>query len=222
VERRSINLVALWCSDAREGISRVQVILEPCTRAGLEALAPVGRGWPRKGEVMKRRVCLVGGLAVLGTALALLGTALLSGETDPAERGRPRLATAFMGPYLGSGVAYARIRREIISPQFVTPVTLPTEGGDLSVSGPVACDRGETVRVRAVVFQEATGAFGEGRWEGACMGDVQAWTATAALLGTAQYTPGAARGCAWATTSSAGGATDTHHWCEDLDLEEGA
>jgi hypothetical protein len=87
------------------------------------------------------------------------------------------------------------------------------------MTGPMACDPGESWEVTATLVQE--GSRGGGRSEGACRGDVQEWVVRVAAEGDARFEAGAAQGCAVLRTLKDAAETDRHQWCNDIRLIAG-
>ena len=118
---------------------------------------------------------------------------------------------------LWAPAADALIRRRTITPEVDTGLPIRTDGRHVSVTGPMACDPGETWEVRATLTQG--GARGEGRNEGACRGEIQEWVVRVVAAGQAvRFDPGAARGCAVLRTIRDDAQTDRHEWCNDVVL----
>ncbi len=118
--------------------------------------------------------------------------------------------------FVGTDTAGAVIRRRTITPEVDTGLPIRTEGRQVSVNGPMACDTGESWEVRATLTQGSS--RGEGRSEGACRGEIQEWLVRVAAVGNATFEPGAARGCAVLRTLKDSTETDRHQWCNDIRL----
>ncbi len=113
--------------------------------------------------------------------------------------------------------ADAVLRRRTITPEVDTGLPIRTEGRHVSMTGPMACDPGESWEVRAELTQGP--ARGGGRSEGVCRGDVQEWVVRVAAEGpTTTFQPGEARGCAVLRTLRERAETDRHEWCNDIVL----
>ena len=117
---------------------------------------------------------------------------------------------------LGPDAADAIIRRRTITPEVDTGLPIRTDGRQVSVSGPMACDPGENWEVTANLVQE--GSRGGGRSEGVCRGDIQEWVVRVVADGDETFEPGAARGCAVLRTLRTAAETDRHEWCNDIKL----
>jgi hypothetical protein len=110
----------------------------------------------------------------------------------------------------------AIIRRRTITPEVDTGLPVRTDGHHVSMTGPMACDPGESWEVTADLTQ--SGARGGGRGEGVCRGDVQEWVVRVVGEGDARFRPGPARGCAVLRTLKDRAETDRHQWCNDIRL----
>jgi hypothetical protein len=127
------------------------------------------------------------------------------------------LAAVLIVGVLWAPAADALIRRRTITPEVDTGLPVRTDGRHVSVTGPMACDRGETWEVEATLTQG--GVRGTGRSEGTCRGDVQEWVVRAVAAGeAATFEPGAARACAVLRTLKDDAQTDRHQWCNDVVL----
>lgn len=113
--------------------------------------------------------------------------------------------------------ANAIIRRRTITPEVDTGLPVRTDGRQVSMTGPMACDPGENWEVRATLTEGS--ARGGGRSEGVCRGDPQEWVVRVTVDDpTARFEPGAASGCAVLRTVKDGAETDRHEWCNDIRL----
>ncbi len=117
---------------------------------------------------------------------------------------------------LGAPAADAVIRRRTITPEVDTGLPIRTDGRHVSVTGPMACDPGDSWEVQATLTQGRV--RGTGRSEGACRGDIQEWVGRVAGATAATFEPGAARGCAVLRTLRDDVQTDRHQWCNDVVL----
>lgn len=101
-----------------------------------------------------------------------------------------------------------------ITSNTIDPVTTMSKNGrHAAVSGPVACEAGERIRIRVTVDQASTGAHGQGISQAWCTGDVQQWSVQVHARGRAAFDEGSAEACAFATTRYRGTITDTQQWC---------
>jgi hypothetical protein len=126
------------------------------------------------------------------------------------------LVTLVLVGVSGMAPADAIIRRRTITPEVDTGLPIRTQGRQVSMTGPMACDPGETWEVRANLTQGRI--RGEGRSEGVCRGDIQEWVVRVAAQGDAAFEPGDARGCAVLRTLKDGAQTDSHEWCNEIRL----
>lgn len=117
---------------------------------------------------------------------------------------------------VSADAADAIIRRRTITPEVDTGLPIRTDGRQVSMTGPMACDPGEAWEVRANLTQGES--RGGGRSEGACRGDIQEWVVRVAADGDVVFEPGEARGCAVLRTLKEGAQTDSHEWCNDIEL----
>ena len=112
--------------------------------------------------------------------------------------------------------AGAIIRRRTITPEVDTGLPIRTDGRQVSMTGPMACDPGENWEVNGTLTQGRS--RGVGRGEGVCRGDIQEWVVRIAAEGEVRFEPGQARGCAVLRTLRSGAETDRHEWCNDIVL----
>ncbi|HEV3402539.1 MAG TPA: hypothetical protein VG078_12010 [Acidimicrobiales bacterium] len=126
------------------------------------------------------------------------------------------VAAAALLVALSPGPAGALIRRRTITPEVDTGLPIRTDGRQVSMTGPMACDPGENWEVNGTLTQG--GSRGVGRGEGACRGDIQEWVVRIAAEGAVRFEPGQARGCAALRTLRSGTETDRHEWCNDIVL----
>jgi hypothetical protein len=92
--------------------------------------------------------------------------------------------------------------------------TLSADGRRVAIGGPLACDAGERVTLRARVTQRRTGALAKGGFVDTCSGQVGRWEVRrATVVGRNRFRPGAAEGCALALTWQGDRVTDAHQWC---------
>ena len=110
----------------------------------------------------------------------------------------------------------AIIRRRTITPEVDTGLPIRTDGRQVSMTGPMACDPGDNWEVNGTLTQGRS--RGVGRGEGVCRGDIQEWVVRIAAEGEVRFEPGQARGCAVLRTLRAGAETDRHEWCNDIVL----
>lgn len=125
-------------------------------------------------------------------------------------------ATILLGTLLTASVS-AGVYINTIDP------TATLDNRHLEVTGPIGCDAGERLQIRATVTQRHTGAVAEGQTQLWCTGDrenntSQTWEVKATTRGRTTFDPGAATVCALAVTYDRGQATDSHQWCEDVNL----
>ncbi|HEX2043409.1 MAG TPA: hypothetical protein VHF24_12310 [Acidimicrobiales bacterium] len=133
--------------------------------------------------------------------LAVLSLALVAG-------------TVLFGALAGPSVAI--IRRRTITPEVDTGLPIRTDGRQVSMTGPMACDPGENWEVSGRLTQGVS--RGGGRSEGICRGDIQEWVVRVAAEGDVRFEPGPAQGCAVLRTLRNGVETDRHEWCNDIAL----
>jgi hypothetical protein len=126
------------------------------------------------------------------------------------------LVTGALLVALSHGPAGAIIRRRTITPEVDTGLPIRTDGRQVSMTGPMACDPGENWEVNGTLTQGAS--RGVGRGEGVCRGDIQEWVVRIAAEGDVRFEPGAARGCAVLRTLRNAAETDRHEWCNDIVL----
>lgn len=126
------------------------------------------------------------------------------------------LAATVLVVGLGWSPAHALIRRRTITPEVDTGLPIRTDGRQVSMTGPMACDPGENWEVSGTLIQG--GSQGRGRGEGVCRGDIQEWVVRIAAEGEAIFEAGAARGCAVLRTLKSTAETDRHEWCNDIVL----
>jgi hypothetical protein len=105
--------------------------------------------------------------------------------------------------------ADAAIRSNTIDPD----ATLKVHGRHAMVGGPIICDAGEQLRIHLTVWQESSGAYGEGRTQVWCTGELQQWSVRVVARGTTPFEAGAAEACAVGVTRHLGTTTDEHEWC---------
>jgi hypothetical protein len=107
----------------------------------------------------------------------------------------------------------------VISQNTIDPlVDLDGNGRRLSVTGPIACTRGDKLQLRVIVTQRSTGALAEGYFQGTCKGNLQRWSVEAITHGEAAFESGLAVASAVAVTRDRGRATDAHQWFADVTL----
>lgn len=104
--------------------------------------------------------------------------------------------------------AFALIRNNTIDPD----ATLFANGRQALVSGPIACDRGDHLRIQITVTQASTGAWGTGHSQVRCTGEVQEWTVRVIARGPITFGPGHADATAEGITRFRGSTTDSHVW----------
>jgi hypothetical protein len=126
------------------------------------------------------------------------------------------LATAVLVVGLGWSPAGALIRRRTITPEVDTGLPIRTDGRQVSMTGPMACDPGENWEVSGTLTQ--AGSQGRGRGEGVCRGDIQEWVVRIAAEADVTFKPGQARGCAVLRTLKNAAETDRHEWCNEIVL----
>ena len=119
-----------------------------------------------------------------------------------------------LGVIVGTAVLVEPVSAGITLNTIDPTATLRGNGHQVVVTGPIGCDRGETVEIRIVVTQEPTGATAEGSFHGRCSGDVQQWTVHAPTRNGPTLTAGSARVDAWAITRAKGELTTIppHTW----------
>ncbi|HEX6388925.1 MAG TPA: hypothetical protein VFZ89_05755 [Solirubrobacteraceae bacterium] len=110
----------------------------------------------------------------------------------------------------GSATALASLTTNTFDPS----AKLSANGREVSVGGPIACDAGERLTLRARVTQRKTGALATGGFVTICTGQVGRWEVPKAkALGRNRFRPGIAEGCALALTWMGDRVTDAHQWC---------
>jgi hypothetical protein len=105
--------------------------------------------------------------------------------------------------------ASSAIFKNTFNPQ----AALSADRQQVVVSGPVHCAESDTITIRVVVTQPATGVVATGEREAVCTGEEQEWSVTANVEGGALAEAGPAKGCAVAVTRDDLGVTDTRQWC---------
>ena len=93
-----------------------------------------------------------------------------------------------------------------------------TGGAAVTVSGPISCPTGDTVRLRATVSQLATGAVAEGFWSKSCTGKIQQWRMTAKVSDGTSFTAGCAHGTGLAIVRRSGKPVTASQWLSALTL----
>ena len=115
---------------------------------------------------------------------------------------------------VGSGVvAGAAIAGGTIQ-TFDLTAELSADGRRMSIGGPLTCDAGERITLRARVTQRQTGALGTGSFVDTCTGEAGRWEVPRLkAIGRNRFRAGAAEGCAIALTRRGDRVTDAHQWC---------
>jgi hypothetical protein len=99
------------------------------------------------------------------------------------------------------------------------PVGVLTKGGRaVRVSGPIGCDAGDNVRIRATVSQVSTGAVAEGVWSKRCTGTELHWHITAIVTDGVRFTAGSAEGVGLAIIRRQGTPGSAVQWLRGLTL----
>jgi hypothetical protein len=130
------------------------------------------------------------GSPVGGACTPTKGTAFQAGLEEPSEKFTSAL-TAF------------------------DPLALVSRGGrSLHISGPLTCEKRESVRIDLTVRQPQSGAAARGHWTGKCTGGgARHWTVKSlAVPRGPRFRVGKARACGVKTTR-AGRRTESFHWC---------
>jgi hypothetical protein len=118
---------------------------------------------------------------------------------------------------LAAASADDALARRIISPEFDTRQQLRLGGNDVSVTGPLTCEAGNTWRIDVTVTQGST--EGEARTAGNCSGTGQEWRGRVAADGAASFVPGTAKGCGHlVATAPNGHLSQNRRWCSDFTL----
>lgn len=117
-----------------------------------------------------------------------------------------------------NGTLIRSTRRISIPYGFDSPLPLDLAEQRIRASGEGACTAGEDVTIAVTITQAATGATAVGETVASCTGQVQRWSAIAAVQSGAAIAPGTAEACGVATTRQEGEVTDTFEWCRDVAL----
>jgi hypothetical protein len=94
-----------------------------------------------------------------------------------------------------------------------TEAALNVQGRHAIVSGPIICDEGDQLRIQLTVWQDASGAYGEGRTQLWCTGELQQWSVRVVARGATTFEAGPAEACAVGITRHRGKTTDERAWC---------
>lgn len=108
----------------------------------------------------------------------------------------------------------AAISRNTITPE----AEISKNGRFISVTGPIECSDGDSLKVRATVTQASTGAIAEGHARVRCDGTLQEWSARAINFGFERFETGPAQACALGITYNRGKVTDIRQWCAANDI----
>lgn len=144
------------------------------------------------------------------------------------DRAKPRLSGATVALVvlaLSVGSVAAAVADEGVKPatrdglaRFDRSGTIAADGGAVTVSGPIRCPAGYTVRLRATVSERATGAVAEGFWSKNCTGASQHWNLTAKVTDGVSLKAGGACGGGLAIIRRHGKAVSTRQWIGELSL----
>jgi hypothetical protein len=112
-------------------------------------------------------------------------------------------------------LASARVVANTIDPV----ATLSDFGRQIDLTGPLACDQAQAVKLRVTLTQRTTGAIAEGYASVTGREAVQTWHVHAVAKGPASFAPGQATAVALASsTGSPGHNDDAHQWLVDVTL----
>lgn len=150
-----------------------------------------------------RRLRLVSALCLV-LAVAALAVGMLAAQS------REDALVGAMSP--------AAVARRVITEEVDSPLQLRLGGLDVTLTGPLACDRGQAWEITAELTQDDVA--GRGRNDGMCKGDDPLeWTVRATSdTDDEVFATGAARACATLVLRRDGTETDTKDWCNDVQL----